>query len=293
MGFGNYGDQNFLWDGLQVRYLKGDEVRAGTPLPFPGHKTSFLLLRSGTLKIQEMDREVALHADRALLCHMWLHCRVLEARGKVIMIVVSFDREFALRHTRNDLRSLFFALLLAEKLPVLTLGYGRRYSMLVLFSRFAVLGEMGSGSPRFVTLLLEAFDQLARALLDMYAPYLKEPYKGQHLPNYSLVLRFLQLVERNCTRRHGVQWYAQALCISSHRLYMEIHAVKGKTVKDCINESLLQKCRKLFQDGKAIGSIAEELGFGTQQAFTRFIKKHTSYTPTKYREQLKKEWDKD
>jgi len=100
----------------------------------------------------------------------------------------------------------------------------------------------------------------------------------------ALVFEFQNLIA-NCYVRHKkVGEYAEKLNVSANTLNQTVKEALGKSAKALISEKIIQEAKKqLKYSTDDVSEIAYCMGFEEPTHFTRFFKKHTSITPTAYR----------
>ncbi|MGS2763811.1 helix-turn-helix domain-containing protein [Sinomicrobium sp. M5D2P9] len=121
-------------------------------------------------------------------------------------------------------------------------------------------------------------------LWEIHVKYLPETVsEWQH--HQVLAFRFLQLLETHFRRHHTVHFYADALYVSPDYLTKVVRDITGKTAKQCIEERLVVASLKMLRKKSPITRIWNVLGFKTSSHFSFFFKKHTSLTPSDFRQQ--------
>ncbi|MFM9989077.1 helix-turn-helix domain-containing protein [Flavobacterium sp.] len=99
------------------------------------------------------------------------------------------------------------------------------------------------------------------------------------------VLIFKDLLEANYKNQKQVNFYAKQIIITEKRLNQATSKVLGKTPKEIIdNRILLEAKRILAHTTESVKEIAFHLGFEEPTNFIKYFKKHTSVTPTEFRE---------
>lgn len=99
----------------------------------------------------------------------------------------------------------------------------------------------------------------------------------------TLVLNFQNLVEETYTQRKDVNFYSDALGVSSITLNRKVKNEFGKTVIQTVNERLAIAARVALRSGqKSIKEVAFDLGFTDPLYFSRFFKKQFGSPPTQY-----------
>lgn len=131
--------------------------------------------------------------------------------------------------------------------------------------------------------------------LDAMAAYLKimmiklaniAPYFCEGIDDFDnqKYRKFLELVSREYSEMHDVQYYADALSVTARKL-SEISKKKcGKGAKEVIAGQIIAESKRQLQfSARTIKEIAYELSFSTPEQFSHFFKKHTAIPPLDYR----------
>lgn len=101
----------------------------------------------------------------------------------------------------------------------------------------------------------------------------------------TLFKRFMMLLENNYTAEHGVQFYAEKLCISSKYLTQICRRVVQKTPKSLIDYKLFSTALSLLdRTDKNIQEVSNMLGFPDQSYFSRFFRRCMGVSPVYYRQ---------
>lgn len=106
---------------------------------------------------------------------------------------------------------------------------------------------------------------------------------------FNLYREYNIMVEQNYRTHHEVQFYAAALNKSSKTL-ANVFALYGKkTPLQIIQERVITESKRLlYYTDKSVKEVAAEVGFEDTSHFSRFFKKQTSFTPTDFKNSLKK-----
>lgn len=106
-------------------------------------------------------------------------------------------------------------------------------------------------------------------------------------PVNPLIPRFNQLVSEHFKTSKSVGFYAKQLHISPNHLNKIIKNGTGKTASEVINQfCILEAQVLLIQTQLDISEIALELGYEDTSYFSRFFKRHSGVSPTKYRKMI-------
>ena len=105
-----------------------------------------------------------------------------------------------------------------------------------------------------------------------------------------ITLNFMTLVSKHFAEEHHIEFYANALCISTKHLTRVVREMVGKTPHAVICDEITHQAMALLEDDRIpIGQIAERLHFSDQAAFCKFFKKQKKISPMAYRRQNKTE----
>lgn len=100
------------------------------------------------------------------------------------------------------------------------------------------------------------------------------------------VMRFKEILENCYKNQKQVNYYAKEISITEKRLNQATTKVLGKSPKEIIdNRVLLETKRILVHTNESVKEIAYTLGFEEPTNFIKYFKKHTTLTPTEFREQ--------
>lgn len=101
---------------------------------------------------------------------------------------------------------------------------------------------------------------------------------GRHLGRYA------RLINDHYAEQHQVGWYARRLGLTPARLNATVRAAAGKSAQQLIHERLLLEARReLIYTTRAVGAIADALGFSDPGYFTRFFKRLAGISPKDFR----------
>lgn len=96
--------------------------------------------------------------------------------------------------------------------------------------------------------------------------------------------RFLEVLERNFSRRHGAREYANELGVPQALLSRALADVTGRRTKELITDRRMVEAARLLRfTGRPIGEVASMAGFHDRLYFSRSFKHYYGTTPTEYR----------
>ncbi len=100
------------------------------------------------------------------------------------------------------------------------------------------------------------------------------------------VVLFKDLLEVNYKNQKQVNYFAKQIIISEKRLNQATTKVLGKSPKELIDERVLLEAKRILaHTTESVKEIAYQLGFEEPTNFIKYFKKHSSITPTEFREQ--------
>lgn len=99
-----------------------------------------------------------------------------------------------------------------------------------------------------------------------------------------LFREFKKLLISNYRHHHRIEFYADALHISTTYLARTVKRLTGRTVRYHIAELLCADARRLLEStDMEVKEIADRLGFSDQSVFGKFFTKKTGLSPVNYR----------
>ncbi|MEW7291028.1 helix-turn-helix domain-containing protein [Aquimarina sp. 2304DJ70-9] len=104
-----------------------------------------------------------------------------------------------------------------------------------------------------------------------------------------LIKEFNALVEFNFRKEHSVAFYAEKLFKSPKTLSNNFTKFEKSPLQIIHDRVILEAKRLLIYTEKTAKEIAYEIGFEDASHLSRMFKKHTSFSPSDFRKQLKSE----
>ena len=102
-----------------------------------------------------------------------------------------------------------------------------------------------------------------------------------------LLQQFFNLLSIHHKEQHGIQFYADALCVSTTYLSRIIREATQKTVYYYIAEKIFTSARHLLAcTDYTIADISNKMNFSDQSAFGKFFKSKAGVSPAQYRKLL-------
>lgn len=111
--------------------------------------------------------------------------------------------------------------------------------------------------------------------------------KNSALINNNCAYRFMHAVETHFKEIQTVKDYSILLNIPINKLTSKVKTHLGKSPLEIIHEALLIEIKRMMLvEQYSHKEICHELNFDSQSSYSRFIKKHTSLSPSMLKEQL-------
>lgn len=100
---------------------------------------------------------------------------------------------------------------------------------------------------------------------------------------------FAELLTKHADKETSIGFYAEKLCISKQYLSLIVKEKTHVTIGTVIASMRMEIASRLLRDPDlTIEQIAGRLAFGDQSSFGKFFKKHSGFSPLKYRQNLRK-----
>lgn len=100
----------------------------------------------------------------------------------------------------------------------------------------------------------------------------------------SITMRFLELVEHDFKKNRSLGHYAKKLNLSSKYVSNCVRETTGMSPTDFIAKTTIVFIRRqLIQTSSTLAELADQLNFSDAYSFGKFFKKHSGYSPGKFR----------
>lgn len=99
------------------------------------------------------------------------------------------------------------------------------------------------------------------------------------------VMLFKDLLEKDYKNQKQVNYYAKQIIITEKRLNQATTKVLGKSPKELIDDRVLLEAKRILaHTTENVKEIAYHLGYEEPTNFIKYFKKHSTVTPTEFRE---------
>ena len=96
---------------------------------------------------------------------------------------------------------------------------------------------------------------------------------------------FCRLLCEYCYAQHNVKFYAEKLCITPYYLSRITFKVSKMSPKEMIDSQIIMEIKHiLISTDLSVKEIADKFHFETASYLSRYFRRHTGFTPAKYRE---------
>tara|TARA_R110002050_G_scaffold233063_3_gene368800 strand:+ start:27119 stop:28030 length:912 start_codon:yes stop_codon:yes gene_type:complete len=271
-------------DGLHVHLSKNKFEKIPLSYPFRSDNYAFLLVVSGTIKIQLNLITYTLESNEMISIKSQTITHFLEMSNNLEIIGISFTVDFILKNSfkKTDLNALGF--FTSNSIPKLKL---LKDEMKTSVSLSKLLEKNNSFSSQKVFFKEEIINYTFGLLMYHYASIYRNTYPNLDANltrQEELILRFLNILNENLKKERTVQFYADVLCITSGHLSKVLKKVSGKTANQLIDEAVIMEAKILLGNPSlSIAEVTHELQFSDQSFFGKYFKKHTGFSPSEFR----------
>lgn len=136
-----------------------------------------------------------------------------------------------------------------------------------------------------------AYREIVLSFLDIILNYCKRSFPDSEFikPSKGIILvkKFKQLIEENSKKNLGVKDFAELLKVTPNHLNDTVKQLTGKNAGALMDEKLILEIKRmLIYTTLNITQISNEFNFADQSYFSKYVKKHTGYTPEAIRKSL-------
>ena len=110
------------------------------------------------------------------------------------------------------------------------------------------------------------------------------PIQAVNLHLIDLFLRFLKPLKENYIARHDLDFYADALSVTSIYLSRAVKRLSNQTIKNHIDRLLtMETCFRLTNSDAPVTQIAVDLNFANPASFCKLFSRQKGMSPREYR----------
>ncbi|GAB1462314.1 helix-turn-helix domain-containing protein [Pedobacter sp.] len=143
--------------------------------------------------------------------------------------------------------------------------------------------KLSSDTPHLKDIIRHGFLAVLYEILIFYSKY--RVFTSVKLNRQEeLTTNFLNLLSEQFKLEKRVQYYADALFVTSRYLSTVVKKVTGKTAGEIIDEMVINEAKVLLSSHLMnVAQVADELRFSDQSFFGKFFKKYTGISPSIYK----------
>ena len=220
------------------------------------------------------------------------HLKLYELNKSEDAYIITLTENFLREYVHSEIYA-DFPFLLAEIVPPQKLSEIDFEDFKVLFKQ--ILDEFNRGAQYKNKILGNLFLVLLLKIKEKFWSHYNPREEGNR--NSQIVKTFKQLLESefrkiiesgNTDNKLQVQYFAEKLNLHPNYLNSVIKSKTGRTVNDWISKRTLSVAKSLLMSTSySSKEIAFMLGFSEPTHFGRFFKKHTQFSPSKFRKSNK------
>jgi AraC family transcriptional activator of pobA len=208
--------------------------------------------------------------------------RIYDSDADFLCRFIVFSKEFL---TENNVNSHFlesFSYFKSASIPVI---YTESDDAKILLEIYALIQQKLEREEHPYRMEI-ARSILITLLYEVAAIYEKQHIiiKGKQSRKQELNILFQDLVFRHYKEHRNVQYYADALFVSSKHLTESIKDVTGRTAGEWIDDAVVLEAKVLLRNlDMSVAQIADSIHFPDQSSFGKYFKKQTGLSPSDYR----------
>lgn len=247
---------------------------------------SILIVNFGSLRIQINNRKIDLSVNELIVIPKRAACEILIMSDHLQIYQLSFTSEFASQNSIRWPHIGYFEFFITQITSKIFLNTKEAILLIDLFKLLNSKALSCSTDIYKNEILLFSFNLLLYELASIYQRS-SWHISVKHSRKEKLVMQFFKILEENYRKHHSAKFYADTLGVTTGHLTRIIKEVTEKTVKQCIEETIVLEAKILLQNKDlTILYITEELQFPNPSFFSNFFKRHTSLSPSEYRLRL-------
>ncbi|GIZ07579.1 AraC family transcriptional regulator [Flavobacterium sp. UMI-01] len=278
------GDNPQEENGLHIHFSKSRFKEIPIGYPFRANAFSFILVIKGHIRVQLNLLNYTINALEIIAINPQTVIHIQEISKNLEILNISFNIDYILKNAinKNELDSIDF--FTARSIPKIKLSEFDLKTFIDISKIIETHNTIGNTKPFNIEIIKHGF----KLLIYYYGSLLKTKYPTLevHLTRQEkLALRFIKLLNENIKQERSVQFYADILCVTPGYLSKVLKSLSQKNASQLIDEAVIMEAKLLLQNQTlSILEVATELQFSDQSFFGKYFKKHTGFSPSKYRE---------
>tara|TARA_R110001592_G_scaffold88299_1_gene260029 strand:+ start:8312 stop:9172 length:861 start_codon:yes stop_codon:yes gene_type:complete len=277
--------ETHLFNGLHVHISKKELTEAFFSYPFRTDQYVFLLVLSGSIKVQLNLITYTVESNEILAFTPKTIIDIGESSHKVDMIVISFSIDYLLKTPFKSFEINAFDFFFTDNIVKLELT-NRETTLFVTLAELLVQKSIAKEEFFKDEIIAHSFG----LFMYHYASVFRRIYPTLEIEmsrQEELAFRFEKILNENLKQERSVQFYAEALYVTPGHLSKVLKEVSGKTAAQIINSAVMMEARVLLKNPSlTIAQVADELQFSNQSFFGKYFKKNIGYSPSEYRKNI-------
>lgn len=264
-------------------HKKGDDV--GFMFPFRTDHHVVILLLEGNVQVTSNLTTHELQPNDVISISGRMVTQSIEFLEDSVAYVITFTQQYALKYIDKSRALESFQLLAATSSKKIALNSSEFQSFLSL-SHYLELKSTQKGEAFLHEKIVHTFNLIFFELNSLYTKY--HPKLPMEISRKEeLAASFIQLLSKHLKQERSVNFYADALHVTSGHLSKTLKQVSGKSANQLIDEAVVLEAKILLADKSlSIAQIADVLHFSDQSYFGKFFKKESGISPSTYRSSL-------
>tara|TARA_R110002020_G_scaffold113688_1_gene261522 strand:+ start:10416 stop:11288 length:873 start_codon:yes stop_codon:yes gene_type:complete len=273
-------------EGLSVRFLdKGQQVKT-VNAQIKGDRFYILLIKKGEVRLSSGTRPLELRTGDLIAMPVNVFWRLNgSSKNPFGLFIISLPATFGLQNFWGENGPVFLTFLMALPFSKLALNKKERTFMLLLFEMLMVSTDK-TGDKHVTGETVSILIYLLQLELSIIYHKYNRNVRSSSPRAYRYLGGFLKLLSRHYSTQHHIPFYAEKLQVSAEYLSKTIKAISGRSAKYFIKQAIIKEAMILLQGSPDIAEIGRRVGFNDPPSFSRFFKRHTSMSPSAFRQNL-------
>lgn len=268
-----------LYDFEQIQKLLGDET------VFRPQSYSFLFVKKGALVLQVPNQELHINDGQILIISPHVQYELIRYSENVNLLLTQDYKEIQEHLHLKINRFQIFPLIFFRKEYVIIPGESEFEWMWEFLCQIAALRKISNQflyKKEIYQSVTEAF-VLSLASVLQPSSTLTSNYKQDR--KSILAEEFLALASQHYKTNRSLDFYANKQHVSKKYLSICVKDVTGISPSAILNQLTVDEAKLLLNNPENnIGDVAFDLGFADAFIFSKFFKRHTSISPSQYKQ---------
>lgn len=268
-------------------YISEQQEEIPITFPFKSSNYSLVYIVEGSMQLQINLIKHTLHKNETISLSPKDVIQILAMSPDLQLINISFSIDFILEIFFNKTGIEAFDYFTAKNTPKLKLTNQEGEVLLMLAKLLRHFNKQKSAIFKN-----EIVKNTFGTIMYNYAELFKRFYPDMKVDatrQEEFAIRFWNILEENSKTERTVQFYADALYVTTGHLSKTLKQVTGKTASQLIYDAVIMEARLLLNNPQlSVAQIAEELNFSDQSFFGKYFKKHIGLSPSEYRKENRK-----